>query len=47
MAQSVAERVRQIVEPYAEQLSLQIWDIVYKKEGTDWYLRIFIDRETA
>lgn len=47
MAQSVAERVRRIVEPYAEQLSLQIWDIVYKKEGTDWYLRIFIDRENG
>lgn len=45
MAQSVAERVRQIVEPYARQLSLEIWDIVYKKEGSDWYLRIFIDKD--
>lgn len=44
MAQSVAERVRKIVEPYAQQLSLDIWDIVYKKEGSDWYLRIFIDK---
>ncbi len=44
MAQSVAERVRPIIEPYARQLSLEIWDIVYKKEGSDWYLRIFIDK---
>lgn len=47
MAQSVAERVRKIVEPYAEQLSLDIWDIVYKKEGSNWYLRIFIDKENG
>lgn len=45
MAQNVAERVRLIAEPYARQLSLEIWDVVYKKEGSDWYLRIFIDKE--
>lgn len=47
MAQNVAEKVRSIVEPYAQQLSLEIWDIVYKKEGSDWYLRIFIDKENG
>ena len=47
LAQNVAEKVRSIVEPYAQQLSLEIWDIVYKKEGSDWYLRIFIDKENG
>lgn len=47
MAQNVAEKVRSIVDPYAQQLSLEIWDIVYKKEGSDWYLRIFIDKENG
>lgn len=47
LAQNVAEKVRSIVDPYAQQLSLEIWDIVYKKEGSDWYLRIFIDKENG
>ena len=42
---STAERVRQIAEPIAEQLGLEIWDIRFLKEGADWFLRIFIDKE--
>ena len=38
-------RVEDIVRPFAEGLSLEIWDITFTKEGTDWYLRIFIDKE--
>ena len=26
-------------------LGLEIWDITFKKEGSDWYLRIFIDKD--
>lgn len=37
--------VRKIVEPYAQQLGLDIWDIRFQKEGTTWYLRIFIDKK--
>lgn len=37
--------VWQIAAPIAEQLGLEIWDIRYVKEGADWYLRVFIDRE--
>lgn len=37
--------VRKIVEPYAQQLGLDIWDIRFQKEGTTWYLRIFIDKD--
>lgn len=37
--------VRKIVEPIAEQLGLEIWDIRFLKEGTTWYLRIFIDKD--
>ena len=45
MAQNISDKVLEIVKPFADELSLQIWDIVFKKEGTDWYLRIFIDKE--
>lgn len=37
--------VRAIVEPYAKQLGLDIWDIRFVKEGASWYLRIFIDKD--
>lgn len=37
--------VRAIAEPIAEQLGLSIWDIRFLKEGTTWYLRIFIDKD--
>ena len=39
--------VRKIVEPYAKQLGLDIWDIRFQKEGTTWYLRIFIDKDSG
>lgn len=39
--------VRKIVEPIAEQLGLEIWDIRFLKEGTTWYLRIFIDKDSG
>lgn len=37
--------VWEIVEPYAKQLDLKIWDIRFVKEGATHYLRIFIDKE--
>ena len=42
---NTVSRVQQIVEPFARELGLDIWDIRFLKEGTDWYLRIFIDKE--
>jgi len=42
---SVAERVRQLAEPLANGLGLVIWDVQFVKEGAQWYLRIFIDKE--
>lgn len=42
---NTVSRVYEIVAPYAKELGLDIWDIRFVKEGTDWYLRIFIDKE--
>lgn len=42
---NTAETVYQLVKPLADQLDLEIWDVVYLKEGADWYLRVFIDKE--
>lgn len=38
-------QVRSIVEPIIEQLGLRLWDVRYVKEGAQWYLRVFIDKE--
>ena len=42
---STVEQVWEIAQPIAQGLGLEIWDIRFVKEGADWYLRIFIDKE--
>ena len=42
---NTVSKVYEIVSPFAEELGLEIWDIRFVKEGTDWYLRIFIDKD--
>jgi ribosome maturation factor RimP len=42
---TVAESVWEIAEPIAKELGLEIWDIRFLKEGKDWFLRIFIDKD--
>ena len=42
---SVADRVWQMAEPLAGQLGLVLWDVQFVKEGAQWYLRVFIDKD--
>lgn len=42
---NTVEIVESIVKPFAEELGLELWDVTFKKEGADWYLRIFIDKD--
>ena len=37
--------VWQIAEPIAQKLGLEIWDVRFEKEGADWFLRVFIDKD--
>lgn len=37
------ESVWNLVDPIAKKLQLEIWDVHFLKEGSNWYLRIFID----
>ena len=37
--------VEEIARPIAEKLGLEIWDVRYLKEGSQWFLRIFIDKD--
>ena len=37
--------VWELCEPIVKGFGLSLWDVRYVKEGADWYLRIFIDKE--
>lgn len=41
----VAGRVRELALPLAEELGLRVWDVQYQKEGAEWVLRIYIDKD--
>ena len=38
-------KVWELCEPIVKDFGLSLWDVRYVKEGADWYLRIFIDKE--
>lgn len=42
---NTVNRVEEIITPFAKELGLEIWDVRFAKEGSEWYLRIFIDKE--
>lgn len=37
--------VWELAQPLAQQLELRLWDVRFEKEGANWYLRIFIDKD--
>ena len=42
---STEKTVWQFIEPLLTETPYEIYDVEYVKEGTEWYLRIFIDKE--
>ncbi len=42
---AVADVVRPLVLPITDQLGLNLWDIEFVKEGSERFLRVYIDRE--
>lgn len=43
----VIKTVGEIAEPIAKRFGLLIWDIDFVKEGSSYFLRVFIDKEGA
>lgn len=41
----VTETVEELVTPIVDELNLELVDIEYVKEGKEWFLRVFIDKE--
>jgi ribosome maturation factor RimP len=40
-----AGQVRQLLDPILESMGLSLWDLEFNKQGPQWLLRIFIERE--
>ena len=40
----ITEQVWQLAEPIAAAQDCTIWDVEYVREGADWFLRIYIDK---
>ena len=37
--------VESLCQPLCEAMGLELYDVDYEKEGPDWYLKIFLDKE--
>ena len=42
---AVADTVRPLVQPITDGFGLILWDVEFVKEGSEWFLRVYIDRE--
>ncbi len=41
------EACTDLARPILEELGLDLWDVVFEKEGTLWFLRYFIDKDNG
>ena len=41
----ITERVWKFTQPVVEGFGLMLWDVEYVREGADWFLRVYIDKE--
>ena len=44
---NIEERIESVVKKPIEDLGYRLYDVIYTKEGKDWYLRIFIENEVG
>ena len=42
---NTAAVAEELAQPILEEMGLLLWDVVYEKEGSGWYLRYYVDRE--
>lgn len=43
--ESIAEKAEALLIPILEEFNFELWDVEYVKEGSDYYLRAYIDKE--
>ena len=42
---NTAAIAEELAAPILEEMGLQLWDVVYEKEGSGWDLRYYVDKE--
>ncbi len=45
MSKKIAQRVWSLAQPVVEGFGLRLWDVEYVREGADWFLRLYIDKD--
>ncbi|MBB6452885.1 ribosome maturation factor RimP [Salirhabdus euzebyi] len=45
MGKKVTEITEELVMPILEEMQLELVDVEFAKEGKNWYLRVFVDKE--
>lgn len=45
MGKSVRERTEELLQPILDEMSLELFDLQYVKQGPEWYLKIFVDKK--
>lgn len=43
----ITDRVGKIAQPVVEGFGLRLWDVEYVREGADWFLRVYLDKDGA
>jgi|SRR5208283_3818017 len=43
----VVEQIQRLLDPILESMGLTLWEIEFHKQGHQWLLRIYIDRESG
>ena len=43
----IEETVFRLAEPFAEEIECEVLEVEYKKEGADYFLRVYLDRESG
>lgn len=46
MSKKITQQVWLLAQPVVEGFGLRLWDVEYVREGGEWYLRIYIDKDT-
>ena len=46
MSKKITQRVWELAQPVVEGFGLKLWDVEYVREGTDWFLRLYIDKDS-
>jgi len=43
--ESTLDKVQRLIAPVLHDMAVELVDLEFKREGRDWFLRLFIDKE--